>query len=235
LPPRSVTHAVAPDGASAVFVTLELRGSGRKCDQSGTIWSQPANKYLMAQVDGVDEAALGASLSEPSRFAAIFERRIDGIYRYLSFRVGDAVAEDLAAETFARAFAGRNGYRPDRGSVRVWLFGIATNLVRDHRRDEQRRMETLARTDAQPAQCSSDSATQLVERLRLSGALAALDSEWRNVVLLIGIGGLTYEETATALHIPIGTVRSRYSRARSQLLASLAETAEPDATGGAVP
>ena len=59
--------------------------------------------------------------------------------------------------------------------------------------------------------------SKLVERLRLSGALAALDSEWRNVVLLIGIGGLTYEETATALHIPIGTVHRLANPGKIQL------------------
>jgi RNA polymerase sigma-70 factor (ECF subfamily) len=186
----------------------------------------------MALYDGSDEAALAASLAVPARFAAIFERRVDGIYRYLSFRVGDAIAEDLTAETFARAFAGRRGYQSDRGSVSAWLYGIATNLLRNHRRDEKRQMEMLARTDAEPAGCTADSATQLAERLRLGSALASLEPGWRNVVLLIGISGLSYEEAATALHIPIGTVRSRYSRARNQLVASLAETGEPHAAGG---
>lgn len=114
---------------------------------------------------GSDEAILAASLAEPARFAAVFERRVDGTYRYLSFRVGGTIAEDLTSETFARAFAGRRGYKPDRCSVRAWLFGIATNLVRDHRRDELRRIEMLARADAEPAGCSTDSGMQLAERL----------------------------------------------------------------------
>ena len=187
----------------------------------------------MATVGCSDEGALAASLGESASFAAIFERRVDGIYRYLSFRVGDAIAEDLTAETFARAFAGRRGYREDKGSVSAWLYAIATNLLRDHRRNEQRRMETLARAKLEPAQRTTDSPTQLADRLRLCSALASLEPEWRNVVLLIGLGGLTYEETASILNIPVGTVRSRYSRARAQLVASLAEVSEPDAAGGA--
>jgi RNA polymerase sigma factor (sigma-70 family) len=181
-----------------------------------------------------DEASLAASLTEPARFAAVFERRVKGIYRYLSFRVGETMAEDLSAETFARAFAGRSSYKPERGSVSSWLYGIANNLVRDHHKDELRRMEMLARSEAEPLGSGTDSALQLAERLRLASALASLDDKWRNVVLLIGIGGLSYEETATVLHIPIGTVRSRYSRARTQLVASLAETSESHlVTGGA--
>jgi RNA polymerase sigma factor (sigma-70 family) len=181
---------------------------------------------------GSDEAVMSASVSEPAKFEVIFERRMDGIYRYLSFRVGEALAEDLTAETFARAFASRNRYQPDRGSVSAWLYGIATNLVRNHRRDERRQMEMMQRANAGIAGSSADSSSQLAERLRLRSALASIDTSFRNVVLLIGVGGLSYEETAAALHIPIGTVRSRYSRARALLVASLGETLEPRGTRG---
>jgi RNA polymerase sigma-70 factor (ECF subfamily) len=184
----------------------------------------------MAQGVSSDEDALAASLAEPPSFAVLFERHVDGIYRYLSFRVGHDMAEDLTAETFARAFAGRRRYRVDRGSVKAWLYGIATNLVRENRRYEQRQIRTLGLTDG-AAPLASDSATQVAERLRLAGALASLKPEWRSVVLVIGIGGLSYEETAAALHIPIGTVRSRYSRARTQLITSLADSGEHNVTG----
>lgn len=187
----------------------------------------------MAQGVRSDEEALEASLSEPAKFAVLFERYVDAIYRYLLFRVGDDTAEDLTAETFARAFAGRRRYQGDRGSVKAWLYGIATNLVRENRRDEQRQIRALARTDG-AVPFSTDSATELAERLRLASALASLKPEWRNLVLLIGAGGLSYEETAAALHIPIGTVRSRYSRARTQLVASLAENGEQNITGDPV-
>jgi RNA polymerase sigma-70 factor (ECF subfamily) len=116
--------------------------------------------------------------------------------------------------------------------VKAWLYGIATNLVRENRRDEQRRIRAFARADGAVC-CSNDSATELAERLRLASALASLKPEWRNVVLVIGVGGFSYEETAAALHIPIGTVRSRYSRARTQLTANLAERGERPVTGDA--
>jgi RNA polymerase sigma-70 factor (ECF subfamily) len=181
-----------------------------------------------------DEDALAASLAEPARFAVLFERHVDAIHRYLSFRVGSDIAEDLTAETFARAFAGRRRYQVDRGSVKAWLFGIVTNLVRENHRDEQRRIKALALSN-EDLRRSTDGAVQVDERLRLAAALASLKPEWRSVVLVVGIGGLSYEETAAALHIPIGTVRSRYSRARTQLAASLADTGEQNVTGDPVP
>ena len=64
--------------------------------------------------------------------------------------------------------------------------------------------------------------------------LTSLKAEWRSVVLMIGVGGLSYEDAAAALHIPVGTVRSRYSRTRTQLIANLADTAGHKGTGDKV-
>jgi len=114
------------------------------------------------------------------------------------------------------------------------LFGIATNLVRENHRDEQRRIKALALSN-EDLRRSTDGAVQVDERLRLAAALASLKPEWRSVVLVVGIGGLSYEETAAALHLPIGTVHSRYSRARMQLSACLADTGEQYVTGDPVP
>jgi RNA polymerase sigma factor (sigma-70 family) len=172
--------------------------------------------------DPDDGAALAASLGEPARFALVFERRVDAIYRYLTFRAGQGNAEELTAETFARAFAGRHRYDPTRGTVQAWLFGIAANLARHHRRDEQRRLARLATLDAtEPA--ASDASAQLADRMRLTAALARLDARRRHVVLLVGLAGLSYDEAASVLHVPVGTVRSSYSRARAQLVELLAE------------
>ena len=66
-------------------------------------------------------------------FHALFDAQYAPVYRYLAHRLGDpAAAEDLAAETFLRAYAARASFRP--GSPRAWLFTIATNLLRDHAR-----------------------------------------------------------------------------------------------------
>lgn len=72
----------------------------------------------MAHGVGSDEEALAASLADPGVFAVLFERHVDTIYRYLSLRVGRDLAEDLTADTFARALAGRRRYQADRGAVK---------------------------------------------------------------------------------------------------------------------
>jgi DNA-directed RNA polymerase specialized sigma24 family protein len=70
--------------------------------------------------------------------------------------VGGNIADDLAAEVFAIAFAQRQRYDLTRGCARPWLYGIATNLVGTHRRQEQRRYRALARTGARSASPSDE-------------------------------------------------------------------------------
>lgn len=171
--------------------------------------------------DVTDEDLLVESLAMPERFAAIFDRYAPVVHGYLSRRVG-VLADDLVSETFLVAFRGRTGYAPDRAPVRAWLFGIATNLVRRHARDEERRYRAYGR-----AAGHTESTTELSEvagrvdaqalRGELAGALAALACEDRDVLLLWTYPQLSYAEIAAALGIPVGTVRSRLHRARGKV------------------
>jgi RNA polymerase sigma-70 factor (ECF subfamily) len=178
---------------------------------------------------GCDEDDLAASLSQDARFTPIFERHLAEIHRYLAYRVGSDLADDLAAETFLQAFRGRRSFVSSEGSVIAWLYGIATNLVRHHLRDEQRRLRLshrAAHRDKSPS-TGEEFVDRLGERAVLDDAFARLDRKARDVVILVAGAGLSYEEAAAALGIPVGTVRSRFSRARSQMRARLG--AEPDA------
>ena len=78
-----------------------------------------------------DARAIATSLSHPERFAAIFDRHYDAIHAYLARRAGAALADDLAATTFTVAFERRATFRAESTSARPWLYGIATNLLRD--------------------------------------------------------------------------------------------------------
>jgi RNA polymerase sigma-70 factor (ECF subfamily) len=178
---------------------------------------------------GCDEDDLLASLSESARFTPIFERHLAEIHRYLTYRVGSDLADDLAAETFLRAFRGRRNFASAEGSVIAWLYGIATHLVRHHRRDEQRRLRLghKAALRDPPQSTGEEFVDRLAQRAILDDAFARLDRKARDVVILIAGAGLSYEEAGAALGIPLGTVRSRFSRARSQMRARLG--AEPDA------
>src|SRR5882672_10516972 len=71
-------------------------------------------------------------------FGLLFERYSGLLYGYCARRIGADLAEDLVAETFLTAFERRDRFDPAAPNARAWLFGIATNLLRNHRRTEQR-------------------------------------------------------------------------------------------------
>ncbi|MDL4813590.1 RNA polymerase sigma factor [Actinomadura opuntiae] len=160
---------------------------------------------------------------DPERFTDVHDRYFRDVYRYVAGRLDGQVAEDIAAETFCVAFGKRDRFDPERGSLRAWLLGIATNLVGQHRRKEARRYRALARAkgDAPAAGSHEDRVVTEVAarrmRPQLARALAALSPEERDVVLLVALGDLSYDEVAEALGIPPGTVGSRLSRARRKL------------------
>jgi RNA polymerase sigma-70 factor (ECF subfamily) len=177
-----------------------------------------------------DAAVIESSWREPERFAVLFDRHAPHIYRYLARRAGRQVADDLVAETFLAAFAKRDRYDLGHPDARPWLYGIATNLVGQHRRDQARQDRiTQAAAAAEPEvpghadRVAADVTAQAMRTL-LEGALAALSAGDRDVLLLIAWEQLTYAEVSRALAIPVGTVQSRLHRARTKVRQVLAGT-----------
>jgi RNA polymerase sigma factor (sigma-70 family) len=162
-----------------------------------------------------DAEVFAASLSEPTAFVDVFDRHFDAIHRYLRRRVGKEIADELASETFAQAFEHRKRYDRRRADARPWLYGIAHNLLRHHYRDEERALRAYARTGVDPVQASAEDTG--LPGPDLADALAALSPGERDVLLLIAWAELEYAEAAQALQIPVGTVRSRLSRARGRV------------------
>jgi RNA polymerase sigma factor (sigma-70 family) len=169
-----------------------------------------------------DTTLVARSLSDPEAFAALFDRHAAPIHRYAARRLGAEAADDVMAETFAVAFQRRRDYDLERVDARPWLYGIATNLIRNHRRAEARRWRAMAREVAcAGAEPEADSAvarvTARAARGELARVLAGLPSRQRDVLLLYAWAELEYEEIAQALGLPIGTVRSRLHRARQAM------------------
>jgi RNA polymerase sigma factor (sigma-70 family) len=159
-------------------------------------------------------------------FAALFDRHAPHIHRYLARRLGEQAADDLVAETFLTAFRKRGAYRAGQRDARPWLYGIATRLVAQHRRDEVRRLRLHQAVPVEPdTVCHADQVASDVTAAALRGllttALADLTDGDRDVLLLIVQEELTYDQVATALEIPAGTVRSRLHRARVTVRAAL--------------
>ncbi|MEV4276133.1 RNA polymerase sigma factor [Actinoplanes xinjiangensis] len=174
-----------------------------------------------------DAAVLLRSRAEPECFADLFERYFAGLHGYASRRLDGAGGDDVAAETFLIAFRQRDRFDPARGSVRAWLYGIATNLIRARRREEAQGYLAYARAAAHPPddpvheEQTTDRVAAAAARKRIVAALAGLPERDRDALLLVVWGELSHEETAAALGIPVGTVGSRLHRARRRIRAAL--------------
>lgn len=169
-----------------------------------------------------DHQLLRRSLVEPRAFDGLFDRHFASVHRYARHCLDEQAADDIAAATFLRAFAARGRYVPTGADARAWLFAIALNLIRDEVRRRSRAAGLRERLQSRPSapDCSFSGEEEPDSRLRQS--LLALREQEREVLLLFAWAELSYEEIAQATETAVGTVRSRLSRARSQVRAHLA-------------
>jgi RNA polymerase sigma factor (sigma-70 family) len=174
-----------------------------------------------------------ARTSGAGDFAGVYERYFPDIHRYIAGRLGRDVADDIAADTFVIALRKHDGFDARRGPVHAWLYGIATNLIAQHRRAEQRRYRALARAQAElhtggheDRVLSSVAAAGM--QPRLAQALARLSPGERDVLLLVALADLSHEQISQALGIPHGTVGSRLYRARKKIRATLGQEGQID-------
>jgi RNA polymerase sigma-70 factor (ECF subfamily) len=174
-------------------------------------------------IEGMTDAeAICASLTDPEAFAVLFDRHFEAIHGYVQRRVGLSLADELAAETFTRAFDSRRRYDTTREDARAWLLGIAANLLRRHWRSERRRLDAYARSGGRDdAELSGPVAAEL------AAAVKALPRREREPLLLLAWADLSYDEIAHSLDIPVGTVRSRISRARAKLRSPHLDSYQP--------
>jgi RNA polymerase sigma-70 factor (ECF subfamily) len=157
-------------------------------------------------------------------FGELFDRYARTVYNHGFRLTADwSMADDVVSATFLEAWRLRARVDPDGGSLRPWLLGIATNVSRNLRRSD-RRYRAAALALAHGEQAAPDHADGVGGRLddgrRIAAAVAALATlrrAEREVLVLCLWEGLDYAGAAAALGIPVGTVRSRLSRAREKL------------------
>jgi RNA polymerase sigma-70 factor, ECF subfamily len=173
-------------------------------------------------VERSDASLIEASLADPDRFGEIFDRHMPEIRRYLHRRVGSAAGDDLTSETFAIAFRGRDRFDLARPDARPWLFGIAANVIRNHKRSEKRQARAYARTSPELEEGLDLHAVH--DRLdagslgpQVYEALSGLRAGERELILLNAWAELSHGEISEALGIPVGTVKSRLSRAEKKV------------------
>jgi RNA polymerase sigma-70 factor (ECF subfamily) len=163
-----------------------------------------------------------AAAGETQAFGTIFERHAATVYNYCFRRTGNwSQAEELTAVVFLEAWRRRTQVELERDDALPWLLGVATNVMRNVWRSQRRHRAALQRL---PRERVADFAADVDERLdderQMRAALRALQKLPRadqDVLALCVWEELTYEQAALALGVPVGTVRSRLSRARARL------------------
>ena len=171
-----------------------------------------------------DEALWRASASGDQRaFSKLYDGHAETIYNYLFRRLADwSEAEDLTAVVFLEAFRRRADVVVVDGKLLPWLYGIATNVLRNRRRALWRHRDLIAQLSSQPrAEATPDAAARAEAAAQMRSVLeqiGTLPRAQQDVVALCVWSGLSYEEAATALGVPVGTVRSRLARARAALV-----------------
>ena len=164
------------------------------------------------------------------RFVAETQADVWRVCRYLGDRDD---ADDLAQETYERAIGSIHRFRGD-GSARGWLLTIARRTCVDHTRRASRRRR-LGRQAMHEATSGSMEGTLIsadsTGRVDVDEIVATLDPDRRAAFVLTQVLGLHYDEAAEVLGCPIGTVRSRVSRARSDLLGAMSHASADPVTG----
>ncbi|MFC4508521.1 MULTISPECIES: RNA polymerase sigma factor [Streptomyces] len=156
-------------------------------------------------------------------FADLYDQNARAVYNHALRLTGNwSDAEEVMSEAFLGAWRTRGTVDPEGGSLTPWLLGIATHKAHNVNRGLRRRLAFLTRSpEPRPVEdFANETAGRIDDARRLAlihGALRQLGRSDREVIALCVGAGLDYQQAAEALGIPVGTVRSRLSRARTRL------------------
>ena len=171
---------------------------------------------------GSDAEYLVRSLSQPQEFSVLYARHSPAVFRFLARQTDRQAAEDLLADVFLTAFRIRDRYDGSAPDARAWLLGIAANKAHHHHRSESRFFRLRERVTRQNNMTNSED-VRIQQRLDAEAARPQVEAALRELTpshreaLLLSAFDLNYEEMAKALNVPVGTIRSRLSRARTHM------------------
>jgi RNA polymerase sigma factor (sigma-70 family) len=161
--------------------------------------------------------------------ASLFDAYADRVYNHCFRRTASwDLAEDATSTVFLEAWRGRSRVQVHEGSALPWLLGIATNVCRNLTRSSRRQLRLVSRVGVFDEVDHADGVADAVDsERRMAAVLAAvreLPRHEQEVLALVVWAGLSYDAAAVSLGVPIGTVRSRLSRARTRLATIEART-----------
>ena len=181
---------------------------------------------FLKQPDGSDdEARLAARMAsgDEQAFVTLFRQYQGPVYRFVRQMGGSAeTAEDVTQEVFIALMEGSGRFDTERGSLKVYLYGIARNLLRRQIRKQSSHpvVELDQLPETGPAATAPDALADLERAEALASlrrAIISLPAHYREVIVLCELHEMRYEDAALIVNCPLGTIRSRLSRARRVL------------------
>ena len=176
-----------------------------------------------------------ARAGDEDSFGEFVRRHMEAVHRWMVRAVGEGDADDMTQDVFLRAYRGLPRFR-DQAPPRAWLAAIADNAIKNRYRSRSR-FRRIFTADPLPDRLadrdSGETSPEEYARARESGrsvlgALQKLPLEFRLPVVLRDLEEWSYEEIASSLELPIGTVKSRIARGRGHLRAILAPLLTPE-------
>ena len=170
---------------------------------------EPEDDVLVSAFTAGDAAALRSA----------FDRYSGMVFRIGMLRLGDFhQAEELVQSVFVRAWRGREGFDPSRGSLAAWLLGIARRLIADHYAglEKDRRVKVAAQRTA-PRTADDRAADRIVDAVFVGDQVNRLPEQQRTVLRLAFYSDLSHSEIAETTGLPLGTVKSHIRRGLIQL------------------
>ena len=179
-----------------------------------------------AELDELRRVVLRAKTGDADAFAALYDRYVDLVYRYVYFRVGcHALAEDLTSETFLRALRRIAEFTWQGRDFAAWLVTIARNLVTDHYKSGRYRMEVstaeVLDTPMDGAHIPENAVVATMVNERILRAVRDLNPEQQECVVLRFLQGMTLAETALIMGKKSGAIKALQFRAVRALARAL--------------
>jgi RNA polymerase sigma-70 factor (ECF subfamily) len=173
-------------------------------------------------IDEITTLAIDARTGDPIAAAAFIRATQAEVWRFVAALVDPGAADDLTQETYLRAFRALPTFDA-RAAARTWLLAVARRTCADHIRAAVRSRRLAARVALVQPRPESEP-VDLSATITSAELLRRLGPDQREAFVLTQVLGLSYEESARSLGVPIGTIRSRVARARSVLLAEVQRT-----------
>jgi RNA polymerase sigma-70 factor (ECF subfamily) len=164
-------------------------------------------------VDDVTRLAIAAGGGDQAALHSLVQATQTDIWRFCAHLADKATADDLTQETYLRAVRALPSFRGE-SSARTWLLVIARRTVADAIRSNRRRRRLASMVLPQAEAAPTDTVV-------LRDAVDGLDEDRKAAFVLTQLLGLSYAEAAEVCDVPVGTIRSRIARARSDLVAAL--------------